>query len=185
MDKMENLQVRKVKQKFDTAKIENISQYIDKAFAESDISRRVSPGDRIAVTAGSRGISRISEIIKSVVNNLKDLGTNPFIIPAMGSHGGANASGQEGILEAYGITEESLGVPLKSSLDTVTIGKVEKGVPVHFSREALEADGIIALNRVKMHTDFHSQTVESGMSKILVIGLGKHKGASSIHSLGV
>ena len=103
----------------------------------------------------------------------------------MGSHGGANSKGQKEVLSSYGITEKEMGVPIMASMDVVQIGKVEDRIPIYFSKVAMEADGIIAFNRVKMHTDFKSDIVESGMSKILAIGLGKKRGAESIHSLGV
>ena len=103
----------------------------------------------------------------------------------MGSHGGANSEGQKGLLASYGITEKEMGVPILSSMETIQIGKVKNNIPIYFSKDAMQADGIIALNRVKIHTDFKSNIVESGMSKILVIGLGKEKGARTIHSLGI
>ena len=178
------LKVKKIQQKFDNTKIKDITGHIKKEFDNSGIKNKINPGQDIAVTVGSRGISNIKLIVREVITNLKKIGVNPFIIPAMGSHGGATARGQEDILASYGITEKEMKVPVKSSMDTVKIGEIEE-VPIYFSKQALEADGIIALNRIKMHTDFHSNILESGMSKILVIGLGKHKGASSIHSRGV
>lgn len=183
MSNINNLKVRKIKQKFDKTKIEDIKAHIKSVFIDSDIASRINPGDRIALTVGSRGISNIKLIVKEVIQNLKKLDVSPFIIPAMGSHGGATPAGQKQILESYGITEKEMGVSIEASMKAVKIGEVEE-TPVYFSQKALAADGIIALNRVKMHTDFHGK-IESGMSKILVIGLGKHSGAQSIHSRGV
>ncbi|MFW6308916.1 MAG: lactate racemase domain-containing protein [bacterium] len=183
MNKIDDLKVRKIKQKFDDTVIENIPEYIEKAFNASGIKDRINSGDRIALTVGSRGISDIETIAREVIVNLKKAGAVPFIIPAMGSHGGATPSGQKEILKSYGITEKSMEVPIEASMKTVKIGEVE-GVPIYFSQKAIQADGIIALNRIKMHTDFHGK-IESGMSKVMVIGLGKHRGAQSIHSRGV
>ena len=181
----DNIKIRKVKQLFNDEKITDITGYIHRAVQQSDLSERIKPGARIGITAGSRGIVNLKEIIKSIVAELKALNANPFIIPAMGSHGGATAEGQKEVLASYGLTEEKVGAAIVSSTATVKIGEVAGGIPVYFSRDALEADGIIALNRVKMHTDIISDTLGSGMLKVLVIGLGKAKGASYIHSLGL
>jgi len=182
---IEDIKVRKIKQNFNKTKIDNLSEYIHQSFKKSDLKKRIKPGDKIGITVGSRGITNIKLIVKEVISELKNLDTLPFILPAMGSHGGANSKGQKEVLASYGITEKEMGVPIMASMDVVQIGKVENRIPIYFSKVAMEADGIIALNRVKMHTDFKSNIIESGMSKILVIGLGKAKGARSIHSLGV
>jgi len=182
---IENIKVKKIKQKFSRIKIDNLSEYIYQSFKKSDLKNRIKSGDKIGITVGSRGITNIKLIVKEIISELKSLNAFPFILPAMGSHGGANSEGQKEVLASYGITEEEMGVPILSSMETIQIGKVEDRIPIYFSKDAMEADGIIALNRVKMHTDFKSNIVESGMSKILVIGLGKARGARSIHSLGV
>jgi len=182
---IEDIKVRKIKQNFNKTKIDNLSEYIHHSFKDSDLKNRVKPGDKIGITVGSRGITNIKFIIKQIISELKNLNASPFILPAMGSHGGANSEGQKEILASYGITEKEMGVPIMASMDVIQIGKVENKIPIYFSKDAMKADGIIALNRVKMHTDFKSNLVESGMSKILVIGLGKATGARSIHSLGV
>jgi hypothetical protein len=181
----ELIKIRKIKQVFCQDKIADIPEYIHQEFIKSDLSSRIKAGDRIGITAGSRGISNIHVIVKQVITELKNINAKPFIIAAMGSHGGATSHGQKEILASYDITEQEMGVPILSSMDTVKIGVVDNNIPVYFSKEALDADGIIALNRVKLHTDFKSNLLESGMSKILVIGLGKRDGAESIHSLGV
>ena len=182
---IEDIKVRKIKQNFNKTKIDNLSEYIHQSFKKSDLQKKIKPGNKIGITVGSRGITNIKLIVKEVISELKNLNASPFILPAMGSHGGANSEGQKEVLASYGITEKEMGVPIVASMEVMQIGKVEDRIPIYFSKIAIEADGIIALNRVKMHTDFKSNIVESGMSKILAIGLGKAKGAGSIHYLGV
>ncbi|KQC10423.1 MAG: hypothetical protein APR54_12035 [Candidatus Cloacimonas sp. SDB] len=181
----EQIKIRKIKQVFCKDSISDIPEYIHQVFKKSDLPSRINAGDRIGITTGSRGISNIHVIVKQVITELRNINANPFIIAAMGSHGGATSQGQKEILTSYNITEREMGVPISSAMNTVKIGIVDNNIPVYFSEEALDADGIIALNRVKLHTDFKSNLLESGMSKILVIGLGKRNGAESIHSLGV
>ena len=144
---------------------------------------RIKPGMRVAVAAGSRGIYHYARMIKCVVDVIKKAGASPFIIPAMGSHGGATAEGQVAVLASYGITEESMGAPILSSMETVVIGHTEDGAPVNFDKNAYGMDGIIMCNRVKPHTDFHGE-IESGVVKQMVIGLGKQKGAATVHRRG-
>jgi len=182
---IEDIEVRKIKQNFNKTKIDNISEYIHHCFKKSDLKERIKSGDKIGITVGSRGINNIKLIVKQIISELKSVHALPFILPAMGSHGGANSEGQKEVLGFYGITEKEMGVPIIVSMEVVQIGKVEDRIPIYFSKVAMEADGIIALNRVKMHTDFKSDIVESGISKILAIGLGNRRGAESIHSLGV
>ena len=182
---VKRIKIRKIKQYFNRSKIKDLPTYIHQAIKESDLKDRIKPGDKIGLTIGSRGIANIKTIAKQIVFELKRFNAFPFILPAMGSHGGANSIGQKKLIASYGITEQEIGVPIISSMDTVMIGKVEDRIPIYFSKDAMQADGIIALNRVKTHTDFKSEIIESGISKILVIGLGKEKGAVSIHLLGV
>lgn len=182
---MEAIKIRKIKQNFKQKKIDNISEYIIHAFLNSDLKNRIKSGDKIGITVGSRGIADIKLIVKQVIIALKKINALPFILVAMGSHGGANSEGQKEILASYGITEKEMGVPILSSMEIIQIGRVDNDIPIYFSKDAMQADGIIALNRVKSHTDFKSDIIESGMSKILVIGLGKENGARIIHSLGV
>ena len=179
------IKIRKIKQVFCQDRIDNIPEYINKSFSNSDLSDRINPGDRIGITVGSRGIANICPIVKQVIVELKKIKAEPFILAAMGSHGGATSPGQKDILASYNVTEKEMGVPILSSIKTVEIGSIDNEIPVYFSKEALQLNGIIALNRVKFHTDFKSNLVESGISKILVVGLGKRDGAESIHSLGV
>ena len=142
--------------------------------------RRINPGDSIAITAGSRGIANMPLIIKSLVGELKSIGAHPFIIPAMGSHGGATAEGQKAVLEDYGITEENIGAPIRSSMDVLKVGQLPDGSPVYIDKLAAEADGIVVLNRIKPHTDFVGR-IGSGLMKMMAIGLGKKKGAELYH----
>jgi hypothetical protein len=140
----------------------------------------LKPGARIAVAVGSRGITNLQSIVSAAVEFLKKSGAYPFIIPAMGSHGGATPEGQAGILAEYGITEPNLGVPIRASLDVKLLGKSEDDVEVYCSTEALQSDGILLLNRIKPHTDFHGR-LGSGILKMSVIGLGKRTGAAAMH----
>ena len=148
------------------------------------LRRVVKPGSRIAVAVGSRGIASITECISTLVEALKECGASPFIIPAMGSHGGATPKGQAAVLRNLGVTEESVGAPVVSSLEVHEIGTVNGSYPVYVSRDALASDGIILVNRVKPHTDFKDR-IESGLMKLAVIGLGKQKGAETLHSHGM
>ena len=145
------------------------------------VTGRIKPGARIAVAVGSRGITNLQPIVAAVVENLKAAGAQPFIIPAMGSHGGATPEGQRDILSSYDITEASVGAPVRPSLDVEQLGVTADGVPVWCSVEALRADGIVIVNRIKPHTDF-SGTLGSGVVKMLVIGLGKRTGAAAMHA---
>ncbi len=147
------------------------------------VKERIKPGMRVAVTAGSRGIANIALIIRTAVRSLKDFGAEPFIIPAMGSHGGATAGGQAEVLAGYGITEEGVGAPIRSSMETVRLGTLagDAPLPVYMDKLAFEADGVFVVNRVKPHTDFHGEH-ESGLAKMLCIGLGKHAQALTTHA---
>ena len=141
----------------------------------------VKPGARIAVGAGSRGITNLAAVIGETVAILKEAGAKPFIVPAMGSHGGATAEGQIQILSEYDVTEASMGAPFRASMDTVSLGRTEDGVDVRFSKEALDSDGIVVVNRVKPHTDF-GPPLGSGLVKMIAIGFGKQHGAASYHA---
>jgi len=132
------------------------------------------------ITVGSRGIANVREIIRAVVEHLKGLGAKPFIVPAMGSHGGATAEGQREVVESYGITQEFVGCPIRSSMETVVVCQTAEGFPVHFDRAAYEADHVMVVNRVKPHTRFVGP-IESGLMKMMLIGLGKREGAGVYH----
>lgn len=138
-------------------------------------------GKRIAVGVGSRGISKIDIIARTVVAALKRAGAKPFIIPAMGSHGGGTAEGQQKLLAGYGVTAETMGVPISATTETVLLGNTDEGVPVRIDKIAFEADGIVLINRVKPHTDFKGD-IESGLMKMIAVGLGNPEGAGDFHS---
>jgi len=174
----------KVKQEFQKYSIENIKDHLVNQISQNKTSAKIKPGMSIAIGVGSRGISRELEIIKILIDQLKKYGIKPFIIPAMGSHGGATSHGQAAILAGYGITEKELGIPIKSSMETIKIGNTKEGVPIYFQKDAFLADGIIPINKINIHGDFRGE-IESGIIKMLVIGFGKFKGATSIHSLGI
>ncbi len=157
-----------------------VAQAIDRL---PDIAARCR-GKRIALTAGSRGICQIPEILAAVVGQLRRYAAEPFIVPAMGSHGGATAAGQVQMLANLGITEATVGAPIESSMEVVEVGQLSNGMPVFIDRIAAGADGIVIVNRVKPHTDFTAD-FESGLSKMAVLGLGKQTGAAMIHSYGV
>lgn len=174
----------KIAQKFNYEKIENVEDEIDKQFYIINAQSIIKSGMNIAITAGSRGISNIPAILKSVCRNLKNYGAKPFIVPAMGSHGGATAEGQKMVLEKLGITEDAMGCAIKSSMDVVEIGRTPHNVPVYMDKNAYKADGIIVINRVKPHTDFNANT-ESGLMKMISVGLGKDRGCGEMHSNGL
>lgn len=176
----------KVRQRFEETTVPNIAAEVAAQLAAVHIRARVKPGMRIALTAGSRGIANIAQILKAAADVLKELGAEPFIIPAMGSHGGATAEGQVEVLESLGITAAYCGVPIQSSMETVCIGKTPHGIPVHTDKLAWEADGVILVNRIKVHTDFKSPVgIESGLMKMAAIGMGKHRQATLLHHHGV
>jgi len=141
------------------------------------------PSGSVAIGVGSRGVSRISEVVAALVEALKEAGAEPFIVPAMGSHGASTAEGQADVLRHFGVSEERMGCPVRATMETVEIGATPAGVPVYMDRNAYEADAVIVVNRIKPHTAFRG-TVESGPTKMLAIGLGKQRGAYSIHSQG-
>ena len=149
-----------------------------------EISETVKPGMEIAITAGSRGVANVDVITKAIVDFCKEKGASPFIVPAMGSHGGATPEGQLEVLAGFNITEETMGCPIKSSMETVLLGYSEYGKPVYQDKNAHEADGIILSCRIKPHNAFRGK-YESGVLKMLVVGLGKQKGAESVHSDGM
>lgn len=173
----------RVRQGFDAAELENPAEELLRQLAAEGVATRVRPGMRVGITAGSRGIDNMPLCLRTLCDWVKSLGGRPFIIPAMGSHGGATAEGQRQMLAGYGITEESMGAPILDSMETVQIATTEDGTPCYMAKTALEADAIILCNRIKPHTTFR-HTYESGLVKMSVIGLGKHAGASAAHAGG-
>jgi hypothetical protein len=173
----------KIRQVFKAPVVKDIEAAVAVEVKKDGIKERVKPGARIAVAVGSRGIANIGRITRALVDNLKELGASPVIVPAMGSHGGSTAEGQKELLATYGITAEMMGVPVQSSMEVVEITRLENGYPVYLDKIAYECDAIIPVCRVKPHTDYKG-THESGLMKMLSIGLGKHKGAAKIHTQG-
>jgi hypothetical protein len=174
----------RVRQAIPQPRLSDIAGTVRRVILESRIRDRVPAGGTIAVGCGSRGITSIPKVARAAVDTLKEMGYRPFIVAAMGSHGGATADGQRELLAGYGITREAMGVDVRSDMDTLVLGKSTVGLPIYFDKNAYQADGIVLLNRVKPHTDFRSKH-ESGVLKMLVIGLGKREGASQVHKLGI
>lgn len=174
----------RIRQHLYSAEVPDVAAAVAEAFAQPECEATVRPGMRVAIGGGSRGIDRYAEVVAAVVAEVRRRGAQPFVFPAMGSHGGATAEGQTEVLAHYGVTEARIGAPVRASMDTVRMGEVEDGVPVYFDRiAATEADLIIPVNRVKPHTDFHGE-IESGLMKMIAIGMGKQKGADTFHSRG-
>ena len=173
-----------VRQKFDSVHLGDIPATVAKEFQRPEVRARVKAGQIIAVGCGSRGIANIATIAKCVIRELQALGAKPFIFPSMGSHGAATAEGQKKVLEGYGISEATMGVPVKATMDTVIVGNLDDGTPVHMDRFASEAEGIVVINRIKPHTSFRGAT-ESGVTKMLSIGIGKINGAATYHQHGM
>lgn len=172
------------RQTFPRPRIEDPAAGMAAALSGAACLSRVTPGMSVAVTAGSRGIASFPELLAALIAGLRDRGAIPFIVPAMGSHGGATAEGQMKLLAKLGITEAAMGCEIRSSMETVEIGVLENGLPVRMDRHAMEADGIVLFNRIKPHTSFRAPN-ESGLAKMLSIGLGKQSGAEACHSRGI
>ena len=171
----------RVRQSFNKEHLEDIEGTVAREFAKAEIRAQVKPGMRVALAVGSRGIRNLSRIVKCVVDQLLALEAEPFIVAAMGSHGGGTLEGQLEILHTYGITQEAMGIPVVANNDVELLGSTSRGIQVYFDKLCLEqADLVIPINRVKLHTDF-VDTIQSGMCKMLVVGLGHHKGCTAIH----
>jgi hypothetical protein len=170
----------RIRQTFDGPRVDDIPGTVAAELKRLDLGRRIKPGQSVAVTAGSRGIANIHIVIKAIIEHLQGLGAKPFIVPAMGSHGGGTAEGQRAIVEGYGMTEQFLGCPIRATMETVVVTRTAEGIPVHFDRYAFEADHVFVCGRVKPHTNFVGD-VESGLMKMMLIGLGKHEGAKIYH----
>jgi hypothetical protein len=170
----------KIRQRFPAPRVGDLAEEITHELQRLPLGNTLRPGDTVAVTAGSRGISNIALLLRKVIDYLKGLGARPFIVPAMGSHGSATAQGQLKLLAHYGITEDSMGVPIKSSMNVVKIATSPFGFPVYIDKYASEANHIVLVNRIKPHTRF-SGRIESGIVKMLLVGLGKHQGAVLYH----
>ncbi|MDK2799159.1 MAG: hypothetical protein PWP27_1755 [Clostridiales bacterium] len=173
----------KIAQKFPRPRIDDIPSAVHSEVNKPEIATTIKPGQKIAITVGSRGIANIALITKELVKAVKTLGGEPFIIPTMGSHGGATAEGQVEVLYSLGVTEEYIEAPIKATMEVVKIGETEDGRPVLIDKYGAEADGIIVLGRIKPHTAFRGK-YESGLMKMMTIGLGKQKGADTCHEAG-
>ena len=174
----------RVRQRLYDQELGDVAAAVAAAFADPAVDAAVRPGARVAIGAGSRGIDRYAQVVAAVVAEVRRRGGQPFIFPAMGSHGGATADGQREVLTQYGVSEAGVGAPVRASMDTVRLGEVLGGVPVYCDRlAATEADVIVPVNRVKPHTDFHGE-IESGLFKMIAIGMGKQKGADTFHAEG-
>ena len=170
----------RIQQQFEAPVLTDLPAAIHAELDRINAAIIVKPGETVAITAGSRGVANVDVAVKATVDYLKGLGAKPFVVPAMGSHGGATAEGQRSVLEHYGITEETVGAPVKATMEVVELGKTADGLPVFFDRYAAEADHVVPLNRIKAHTDFNG-SIESGLMKMMVIGLGKQQGANFYH----
>jgi hypothetical protein len=170
----------RVRQHFSRPRVDNIAAAVRDALAPLNLGATIKAGQTVALTGGSRGIANIPVILKSAAQHLRDLGAKPFIVPAMGSHGGGTAEGQRAVHEEYGITEDFVGCPIQASMDVVELGKTPEGWPVYLDKNAARADHIGVVARVKPHTSYHGP-IESGWMKMMMIGLGKHVGAIWYH----
>ncbi|MDD5204676.1 MAG: lactate racemase domain-containing protein [Desulfobacterales bacterium] len=169
----------RIRQVLDVPRVENIEETVDRELGSLN-GLGIKRGDRIAVTAGSRGVANIVRILRRVVEKIREAGGEPFLVPTMGSHGGGTAEGQIDVLRSLGVTEESTGAPIRSSMEVVEIGKSRFGFPVLVDKYAAGADGIVVVNRIKPHTEFEGP-IESGLMKMMAIGMGKHKGCFEVH----
>ena len=173
----------RVRHEMDRGHIDDIEGAVAQAMQREGTLDRIKPGDSVCITAGSRDVANIARVIRAICDQVKSVGAHPFIIPAMGSHAGAKAEGQRGIIEGYGVTEEAMGAPIRASMDTEVIAHSKSGLEIHLDKYANAADFLIPVGRIKAHTDFRGE-VESGICKMLVIGMGKQHGAYQCHKLG-
>lgn len=172
-----------VAQTYDPQRIEDLDSHIRDRMNAAAAQKEAYRGKRICVTAGSRGIPHMAEMLRMICQVLREWGADPFVIPAMGSHGGGTAEGQRDLLAGYGVTEESVGAPICASMDVVPYGRLSNGVELYCDRYAWQADGVVVFHKVKPHTDFRGKH-ESGLAKMIAIGLSKHMGAAAFHAMG-
>jgi glyoxylase-like metal-dependent hydrolase (beta-lactamase superfamily II) len=170
-----------IRQDVPAPELEDIAASLDKGFARLDLARKVKPGQKVALTGGSRGITDMAKVLRRTASFIRSLGAEPYLSPAMGSHGGATGSGQTRLLEHLGITEETVGAPIVSRMETRELGRTSFGMPVLIGEDFIRADWVIVVNRVKPHTSFRG-SVESGLLKMLAIGMGKRDGAEQSHA---
>jgi hypothetical protein len=177
---MDSLKFIRIGQNCNQPELTDIPNTIKTGIKQLAPENLIQPGQSVAIAVGSRGIANLAHIVQTIGHQLIALGAHPFIVPAMGSHGGGTAEGQAAVLASYGITEESIALPVRSSMDVVEIGTTDLGIPVLCDRLASEADLMVIVNRIKPHTHFCGE-VESGLLKMMAVGLGKHRGAQIYH----
>lgn len=173
-------QMFRLRQIRERPRVNDIAAEVASQLQSLELGNTVHPGQSVAISVGSRGLANIELIIKAAVAYLRTLGLEPFVVPAMGSHGGGTAEGQRLVIESYGVTEAFVGCPIRASMDTVIVDETPEGIPVHFDRHASMADHVVVCGRVKPHTGFIGD-IESGLMKMMLIGLGKHHGAKIYH----
>jgi Lactate racemase N-terminal domain len=176
--------IARVARTYRQPELADVSAATAAAIHGSRVLGRLRHGNRVAITVGSRGIAEIARIVRATADTLRAFGFDPFVVAAMGSHGGGTATGQRSLLAELGVTEDSVRCPIRAEMDTVVLGTNAFGLPIHFDRNAIEADGIVLLNRIKPHTSFTGR-YESGLLKMLSVGLGKREGAAQVHKLGL
>ena len=170
----------RLRQTFEASRVNDIPSEVERQLATLNLGQQVKPGQTVAITAGSRGIANIAIIIKAACDHVRRIGGKPIIVPAMGSHGGGTAEGQRQIIEGYGVTEAFTGAEIRASMETVIVDTTPQGIPVHFDKHAFGCDHVLVVGRIKPHTGFVGP-VESGLHKMMLIGLGKHEGAKIYH----
>ena len=176
--------IARVRRQFVQPEVDDAAALVTRAIRTSHLAGRVLAGGRIAITVGSRGIAGLPRIVHAAAQAVRSLGFQPFVVAAMGSHGGGTPEGQRALLAELGVNESSAGCPVRCEMETVVLGTNSFGLPIHFDQNAFDADGIILLNRIKPHTSF-TGLYESGLLKMLTIGLGKRQGAAQVHKLGL
>lgn len=184
LDQIKFPEMIQIKQIVPDIHLTNIFETIQKQIATTKLNDKIKKGSRVAIAVGSRNIDKLAEVVSALVTEVKKIGGMPFIIPAMGSHGGGTADGQVEMLKDLGISKESLNIPIISSMEVIKIGETRSHIPIYIDKNAMLADAIIIIARIKPHTDFSGE-IESGLLKMLAIGLGKHQGATIIHNYGI
>ena len=170
-----------VRQAFDTAELDDLEDHLTVGLRRQLERATLPPGASVAIAVGSRGVSPVVQVVQTLVRGLLEAGLCPFVVPAMGSHGGGTAEGQASLLADYGVHEQAVGAPVRATMETVVLGTTTSGITVHLDAEAAAADGVIVIGRVKPHTGFRGP-IESGLCKMSVIGLGNQRGAESLHA---
>lgn len=170
----------RIRQSFDTPQLSDLVGEVRKQMTSLNLGPRIKPGETVAITVGSRGVANVAIITREIVQHFLSLGAMPFVVPAMGSHGGATAAGQQALIESFGVTEKFIGCPIKATMETVIVDQTPQGISVHFDKNAAGADHVFIANRIKPHTMFVGP-IESGLHKMMLIGLGKREGAVHYH----